>query len=323
MREIRFVFRWVWGRQVLLLFVAGSLQIPTVAAAGVLYRADLFGHTLYGSQVIGMPDASSGLGETAWPIMSLAVDPNTGTVYASSPGGVSKNTYSGSSVLLNGVTGSLRTDPAGNLYVFAGSRGTFKITPSGILSVVSGVPGQFLAADLSGNFYTANGSAVSKTDPNGHKVPFATLVNSPLDAVFDSQGNLFVHTDSGVERVAPDGTDVLYCSWADAPYPFHYSPVEYYPRWAETGICVDEFDTVYFIYSWFPSGMMQSPVDTYSSDGTWTFNWGGHYPGAIAYSPLDAVPTVLTLGETVPEPASLPVLALGAGVIMLRRRGVV
>ena len=142
----------------------------------------------------------------------------------------------------------LAIDIAGNAYVMAtddrsptGAGTIFKFTPSGERIVFGSVPGTTgdnllqanwdLAFDSAGNLYAADGGAqtIYKFAPDGTRTVFAGPSAfdpgvSPVGLAFDSNGNLFVSTESfanpgddSILKFTPSGTKSTFATGLDFP----------------------------------------------------------------------------------------------------------
>lgn len=297
-----------------LLIILISLQTATQATGGTLYWTARDGCCVYGATVVcGYCEYYPV--EFCYPVSALAVDSQDGTVYAATPGGITKNTYSGNTLLVNGIQGctGLRTDQAGNLYALTSGGLVHKITPATNVSVFAELPGVGdLVIDQTGTIYTANGTNVSKTVPGGNTFPFAHLVGSArtMGLAFDRQGNLFVVTSVGIERIAPDGTGSMEFRWADVPWdqrPFNNT----WAHFPDSKISIDELDNVYLNFVYAGSMFNMSVMCKYSpgtNGGSWTTVGSGLADSTdMAYSPLVPVPSILIL----PPGAAGPTITAG------------
>jgi hypothetical protein len=249
-------------------------------------------------------------------ISALAVDPNAGTVYAATPDGITKNTYTTNQLFVGGLAvPCLITDSSGNLYALTGDGTVYKISPSGDVSLFANLPGAVaIAFDKNGSLYSAAGTNVSKTMA-GSTSAFGTLVGQAVGKglVVDSVGNVVVDTSIGIERLTPDGAGGLYFRWTDAScvaMPWG-TPINLITGAGATGICIDESDNLYFCANYCPD-RCETLIFKYVP-GASLAGWTNAYFGtmlstALACGPLPAVSSILLLdsGTSAPQLVAQP-----------------
>jgi sugar lactone lactonase YvrE len=265
---------------------------------------------------------------------------NNGTIYALDASGTV------SPYVSTPGPGGLALDAAGNLYTANYNAGTVtKITPDRDVSTyASGFSYPWgLAFDASGNLYVSNtgisaGTTISKITPNAASVSiFATGLSQPVDMAFDSQGYLYVanYGTGAVSKITPAGDVSTFAQVGLGAY----------------GLAIDADDNVYVgindvthaqyngvIYKITPGGTINTfATGVYDPYGMCADASGNIYVGtdlpptrsadifvfdpvgnrSILAADLVAATDVLA----VPEPASLALLGIGAGLLLMRRRG--
>lgn len=225
----------------------------------------------------------------------------------------------------------------GNLYVTSRYSGTIvKVTPEGATSIFATTGGQpmGIAVDASGNFF------VSNLDTNGiQKVtPAGVVSNWSLESI------------NGSYALAFDSTGALYASSDTAASIFKYSTSAVRTTFATglsgiAGLAIDGSNNVYAarqsnnnIAKFTPAGAPSTYASStnfagsayglaFDTDGTLLVT-GYNSPGRIVEVSTGGVATLMTTSNlnyatavvVVPEPASLGMVVLGAGLLR-RRRG--
>ena len=192
---------------------------------------------------------------------------------------------------LNAPVG-LAFDSNGNLFATSvnGSQNeVIKILPNGTASIFAtdGTNGsKGLAVDSNGNVYAATGSGeVFKIAPDGTVSNFAAIRN-PFGLAFDQNGNLFVsdNIDNTISKVTPGGSISTFASGLNHPEGLAFDP---------TGnlFVADNGDNTILRFT--PGGSVS------------TFASGLNGPDFLTFAP---------------EPSSMTVLMVVAGVVFLKRR---
>jgi DNA-binding beta-propeller fold protein YncE len=235
---------------------------------------------------------ASGLGNP----MSLALDSNDNLYVGNNLfGSIWKYTPSGqaSSFATVGISGArgLAFGLDGYLYV-ANNTGNYitRFNQSGQYTVVSGATAPIgLAIDPVGDLYYASGGNVMRFS-GGTTTQFATGFNNPQGLTFDDSGNLFVSNfgNNSISKVTPSGEVSTYASPATS-------------AGLAGPIGLDWFEGSLYVVS--------------SGSGTLSRIDSAGRGSIVASGFLNPVSAVV-----VPEPGSLALVLLGAGLFVYRQR---
>jgi len=186
--------------------------------------------------------------------------------------------------------------------------GLAKVTPSGSASMFGTAIGQNVAFGQGGNLFSAATIAgdIYQTSPGGVSQIFRSM-SSPIGLAFDQSGDLFVSDEDSatITEFTPSGNSQTYASFAGSVSPF--------PADASVDFYGLAFDTRGILYVAESDGT-DGAIGIVTSGGT-----------IQTYATFPGVPTFIadpSVSLVVPEPLSMPLLALGAiGTLSRRRRG--
>ena len=243
------------------------------------------------------------------------------------------------SLPLTGVAFTQQLAPVvygGDVYVTNASS-VLKISGSGVVTnYASGFSNAYgLAADSLGNLYVANqsGTTISKIATGGTVTTYGTGLSGPQGLAFDSLGNMWVTGSAGgIYKIAPGGgaATLAASTGTNLQAAAFDSLGNMYVGYGGSNLAKVTFSSpgVYgSINTTFASIANSRGVAIDSSDNIFAVSQNGFVQkfttaggtGTTFATGLTSNPWFVTVG-TVPEPGTYALLAVGAGLLLLRRR---